>query len=58
MDIICRAAAADGFNFGDNKASRPKTEENGVAEVTLEVNSEIWSFCFIFMSSSDSALSS
>ena len=34
--LILRAAT--GFEFGDNEASEPKTDDNGVAQISFQVN--------------------
>ena len=31
-------SAATGFEFGDNEASVPKTEDNGVAQISFQVH--------------------
>ena len=31
-------SAATGFEFGDNRASVPKTDENGVAQISFQVH--------------------
>ena len=38
--------AATGFEFGDNEASVPKTEDNGVAQILFQVN--IWHLLHYF----------
>ena len=34
--------AVTGFEFGDNEAAVPKTEDNGVAEVSFQVGGVGW----------------
>lgn len=44
--IIKFLRAATGFEFGDNEASEPKTDDNGVAQISFQVRTLGYFFCW------------